>query len=219
MNAQQTGRIAGIFLLLMVAVGIPSVLFRGIDSSLTSSPDFLTTTVEGAKGMKFSILLSFLASIFGLAFTITIYPILNRHRTYLANAMVALWVFQMSVSLVGDICVYMMIEMAQWTSSHGEGLDTFLPMGTMMAKGYMGAHFLGLLGYSGAFVFMNAHLLKFKLVASWMAVWGMVATGLVFTATVLQILDQSVSFYFYGQNGLYMSSFASYMLWKGFKET
>lgn len=218
MTNQQTGRRAAIFLLMMMAVGIPGVLFRGIDSSLVNNPELLNLLIDNAPRMKLSILLSFMAGIFGLGFLITAYPVFKAQRSYLALALLSLWVFQMSIAVVGDIFHFIMIEMAQDTVSRGEGLNEFLPIGAMMAKGYIGAHWLALLGYSGAFCFMNAHLWKFGLLPKWLAAWGVAALGIVFTATVLQLFDKDVPFYAYGQNGVYMMTLSIYLLIKGFRE-
>lgn len=218
-NNKKIGRLAGVFLLIMVAVGIPGVLFRGISSSMLENQELLETVLDQSGKMRMSILLSFIAGVFGILFSITAYRVLSPHAKFIATTYLVLWTFQVAIATLGDVCHYVLIESAQFFNDAGRGSEEFLPFATMAVKGYVGAHFLSLVVFSGSFVFLHASFLRFGLLPKWLSIWGMLATGMVFTATWLQIFDQSVSFHFYNQNGLFMIGFTVYMLVKGFKKT
>ncbi len=215
---RRLGRMAGVFLVLMVAVGIPGVLYRGLSSSLLENPDLLGLIIDQSMSMRLSIMFSFFAGIFGLIFSVHVYQVLKPQNSLVATIYLSLWIFQMSIALIGDVSHWILIETAQYANESGVKADGFLMIGAQYIKGYIGAHFLSLITFAGAYVFMHANLYRYKLLPAWLSIWGMVATGIVFTATWLQIFDQSVSFHCYNQNGLFMITFSVYMVIKGFKQ-
>lgn len=213
------GRRAGVFLILMVAVGIPGVLFRGVGSALLDHPDLMAFIVDRSMDMRLSILFSFLAGVFGLVFSVYVYTVVKPHNTWVATLYLSLWIFQMSTALIGDVCHWILIETAQYASTVGMISTEFQVIGAQYIKGYVGAHFFSLVIFGGAFVFLHINLIRYGLLPKWLSIWGVLATGIVFTVTWLQIFDQSVSFHFYSQNGLFMITFSVYMVIKGFKAT
>ena len=216
---RKEGQLAGLFLLAMVAMGIPGVMFRGISSTMLEDPNLLSNLLDGTLEMRLSILLSFLAGIFGLLFSVKAYQVLRPHSQFAAVFYLALWIFQAAIATIGDVSHYILLESAQLANSKNLDLASFTQIGAIGVKGYVGAHFLSLIIFSGSFVFLHANFLKYGLLPKWLSIWGMLATGTVFTVTWLQIFDQSVSFHFYNQNGLFMLTFTAYMLIKGFRES
>ncbi len=216
-NHRAEGRKAGIFLLIMVLAGIPGVLFRDVGSSMLEDPDLLNSLLDKSQGMRLSIFLSLAAGVSGLLFSVTVYRAVSSYSKFVAITFLSLWITQMAIASVGDVFVYMLSESAQYANETG-ATDGFLSMAALAVKGYIGAHFLSLILFSGSFVFLHANLMRFGLLPKWLTIWGMLAPGAVFFATWMQIFDQSVSFHFYNQNGLFMLSFTTYMLIKGFSE-
>lgn len=216
-NNLKLGRLAGFFLIMMVLAGMPAVMLRGINSSMLENPDLLATVIEKSNTMRLSILLSFTAGVFGVFFSVTAYQVLSRHSKFSAVTFLTLWIIQVAVAIMGDVFHYTLLESAQYVDDLTMGTDSLLPIAAVSVKGYIGAHFLSLILFSGSFVFLHTHFMKFGLLPKWLTIWGILASGIVFIVTWLRIFDWSVSFYFYNQNGLFMLGFTTYMLIKGFK--
>ncbi len=213
---RKIGRLAGVCLLVMVGSGIPGVLFRNIGSAYLKNPELLQSLVENSMEIRLSIFLSFVAGISGVLFSIVIHQFIKPYSSFAAKVILTLSIVHISVSFVGDIFHYTLLESVHFTEK-SDGID-ILPIASLSIYGYFGAHFISLIIYSGTFVFMHSQFLRFRLLPIWFASWGMIAAGLVFIATWLQVFDQSVSFHFYNQNGLFMIAFTIYMLIMGFKE-
>lgn len=141
----------------------------------------------------------------------------SHHSKFIAATYLSLWIFQVAVATVGDVFHYILLETAQLVNDSTIGGESFQSIAAISVNGYIGAHFLSLIVFSGSFVFLHAHFMKYGLLPKWLTIWGILATGIVFTVTWLRIFDQSVSFHFYNQNGLFMLGFTIYMLIKGFK--
>ncbi|MCR9253367.1 MAG: DUF4386 domain-containing protein [bacterium] len=218
-NNKKIGRIAGVFLFLMMAAGLPGVMYRGLGSSMLENQDLLKFIVDSSGEMRLSIFLSVSAGIMGTIFSVIVYKVLKQHSTITATLFLGLWLIQVAISLVGDVSHYVMLETAQYLNDTNQSTQDFLPFAALGIKGYIGSHFLGLLFFSGSFVLIHSQFLRFELLPKWISIWGMLATGTVFTVTWLQIFDQDVSFYFYQQNGIFMLSFTAFMLIKGFSNT
>ena len=214
---KKMGRLAGVFLLLMVGTGIPGVLFRGISGSMLENQELSSTLTEQSADMRISILLAFVAGVFGILFSVTAYRVLSPHSKFVATTYLVLWIFQVAIATMGDACHYVLLETAQFFEETERGGEDFLAIASISIKGYAGAHYLSLIIFSGSFVFLHANFMKFGLLPKWLTIWGMLATGTVFTVTWLRIFDESVSFHFYNQNGLFMIGFTVYMLLKGFR--
>lgn len=216
-NNTKLGRLAGLALLLMVLTGIPGVMFRGITSSMLENPDLLSSIIEQSSSMRASILLSFVAGIFSIVFSVAAYQVLSQHAKFIATMYISLWIIQVAVALIGDVSHYMLLEVAQLAHEDSISKTSFLSAAALSVNGYIGAHFLSLIFFSGSFVFLHAHFMKYDLLPKWLTIWGMLATGTVFIVTWLRVFDHYVSFHFYNQNGLFMIGFTAYMLIKGFK--
>ena len=105
-NNTKTGRLAGLFLLLMVLVGIPGVMFREISSSMLQNPDLLSLLIEKSSSMRLSILLSFIAGVFSILFSVISYQVLSSHSKFVATTFLSLWIVQVAIAMVADVCHY-----------------------------------------------------------------------------------------------------------------
>lgn len=82
----------------------------------------------------------------------------------------------------------------------------------------MWSHLLALILYSSTNFLLLWFLFRSKMIPKFLAVWGMLAMVVVFTASWLQILGISVSMYAYYQNGINFMFFIAWLIVKGFKE-
>ncbi len=218
MNYQKTGRILGMLFLLIVLIGAGGLSQRGLSTSLVADPDFLDLVNEQAFAMRISILADVLASAIGIFIAVFLYPLLKKHYGGIAIAYLALWVLQSAIAFIGDISHLSLISLSQeYTTTSAMDNGYHSTIGSMLVEDYFWSHFLSLIIYATGAWLLYFVLLKVKLVPQWLALWGMLAVTIVFTVTWLQIFDQSVSFNFYLQNGVFMICFIIWLLIKGFK--
>lgn len=218
-NTKQLGRSIGLLMIGIILVGIPSTLFRGISTSMTKNPDFLTIVFERSQEMKFTILFDMIAS----ALWLVVAGVMLKHiKTYsrpIAYIFLGLLLVFLATIVFGDISHLSLISLAEHYSL-SQTLDNkvFNALGFIKVKDYIWSHLLSLILYSSANFLLLWFLFKSKMVPRFLAVWGMLAMTIVFTASWLQIVGVSVSMYAYYQNGINFIFFISWLLIKGFRE-
>ena len=218
MNYQKTGRVVGLLFLMIFVVGVASLNLRGLSTSLMDSSTFLSDVHEAAPQMRWSVFLDVVAGALGIAIAIVVYPLLKSHHRSLALAYLGIWILQAVIALVGDISHLSLLSLSKDFISQGaEAPHYYTILGRTLVEDYFWSHLLSLIAFSvGAWIFYYA-LVTYKMIPAWLGVWGMLAVTIVFTVTWLQIFDRTVSFYFYMQNGLFMLTFITWLLIKGFK--
>lgn len=75
---QKTGRTVGFLLLLIMALGIPSVMLRGLSTSMVASPDFLNEIFQNSFQMRIAVLLDILTSALWLIIALLLFPIIKK---------------------------------------------------------------------------------------------------------------------------------------------
>lgn len=217
-NAKQLGRAIGLLMFGLIVVGIPSTLFRGISTALTKNPDFLTIVFEKSQEMQFTILFDMIAS----ALWLVVGGIMLQHiKTYskpMAYIFMGLLTVFLATIVFGDISHLSLISLAEQHVLSETPNNLFNDLGFIKVKDYVWSHLLSLILYSSANFLMLWFLFKSKMVPRFLAVWGMLAMTIVFTASWLQIFGISVSMYAYYQNGINFIFFISWLIIKGFKE-
>lgn len=87
-STKNTGRIAGVLLLITIVAGGMSLDLRGLSTSLTESENFLKTIFENSVYMKLSIILDLVAIGSWVGISVMLFPILK-----LYSKSMALWFF------------------------------------------------------------------------------------------------------------------------------
>lgn len=214
---QKLGRIVGILLVLVIAVGVPSLSLRGLSGLDTSDPNYLQLLYENALNTRYAVVLDILSSTIWLAIVLLLFKRIKEYDIKLALAILSIWLINFGIVIYGDISTLSLLELAQhYALETGFPTDVLMTLGDLKIEDYYGSHFLALISYATATFLFYYFLLKSKYIPAWLAIWGMLAMTLVFSASWANIFKLDVSFYFYSQNGIHLILFMGWLLFKGF---
>ena len=211
------GRIVGVLFVLIILLGSTSLNFRGLNSTLLESDNMLQQVYEQSFTMKLSIIFNLVAGLIWFWIAVYLYPFIKTISRSLAFWYIGLWIMQFGAALMGDIAHLSLINLSQQVHSLGTAdLELYNIMGRVLINEYFWGHFFSLMGYSSATFILFIVFFKGRWVPRFLAIWGMAAMTSVFSATVAQIFDVDVSFWFYQQNGLHFIFMTLWLLVKGF---
>ena len=215
---KKQGRIVGVLFVLIILLGSTSLNFRGLNSSLLGADDLLQQVFEQSFQMKLSILLNLTAGLLWLGIAIYLYPFVKNISRALAMWYVGLWIIQFGAALMGDIAHLSLINLSQQVQSvTTTDLNVYNTMAKVLINEYFWGHFFSLMGYSSATFLLFTAFFKGQWIPRFISIWGMVAMTSVFSASVAQLLDIKVSFWFYQQNGIHFIFLTLWLLIFGFK--
>ncbi|MEK6152414.1 DUF4386 domain-containing protein [Flavobacteriaceae bacterium 3-367] len=221
MNAnKKLGRIIGVLLLIVVISGAPGTLLRGLSRSLYETPDFLDQVSQNAVQMRFSVLLDMIASSLWVGISIVLYPLIKQYRHSLALAFFGLWIANIAITISGNMSHLSLLSLSEeylGTAASDQGVLNAI--GMVKIEEYFWSHFMSLMLYSSASLFLFYFFLKTRLVPRFLSVWGMVAVSGVFLACWSNIFGQSVPMYVYMHNGLHIISLIIWLLVRGFNSS
>ena len=120
------------------------------------------------------------------------------------------------ITLSNAIHVSMLSVAADFAASNGGSPMHFLTLAKMHYDAYYWVHFLMLMLYSVGGGVLYFFLFRTHLVPKWLAVWGLLASLVVFLGGALQLGEISVSILFFVQNGIFVLTFVVYLLIFGF---
>ncbi|MGW9686640.1 DUF4386 domain-containing protein [Flagellimonas sp. 2504JD1-5] len=214
---QKTGRIIGFLLLLIMLSGIPSVMFRGLSTSMVNSPNFLNQIFENAMEMRVSVLLDVFASSLWVVAATLLFPLIKKFNHRLAMAFFGIWMVYFAIIIHSNISHLSLLSLSQEFVTAGVTDTTyFATAGLLKIEDYFWAHFFAIMFYASAAFMFYYFLFRTKLVPRFLSIWGMVAISIVFVACWLNIFDLNVSFHFFSQNGLHMIVLMGWLIAKGF---
>ncbi|WP_133248443.1 DUF4386 domain-containing protein [Flagellimonas aquimarina] len=214
---QKTGRTVGFLLLLIMALGIPSVVLRGLSTSMVTSPDFLNEIFQNSFQMRIAVLLDILTSALWLLIALLLFPIIKKYKNSFALWFFGIWLVQFAVIIFSNISHLSLLSLSkEFVIAEGADTGYFSTLGLLLIEEYFWAHFMSLMLFATAAFSLYYFLFQTKLVPRFLSVWGMVAISLVFLASWLNIFEVNTSFYFYSQNGIFMVVFMGWLIAKGF---
>lgn len=218
-NTKQLGKTIGILLIVVITTGIPSTLFRGLSTSFSRSPEFLETLANGKAMFPFVVLLSFIASLAWLIIVALVFPVMKKYNYSMTLLFMGLWILCFSMSLYGDVVHLSLFALAKEAGQ--ESIATiahFKAFGFLKVQDYIWAHFITLVLYTSATLIFFYYLYKTKLVPRLLSVWGLVAVGVVFIASWLNIFGLHTGEYPFMHNGVHMIVLTIWLTIKGFKQ-
>lgn len=219
-NAKLLGRTIGVLLIVIIATGIPSTLFRDLSTSLARKPDFLKTVLNGSTSVPFVVLLSFVASLTWLIIVVLIFPLIKKYNYSMALLLMVLWTISFAVGLYGDLSHLSLLSISKEAEGASSSMaENFRALGFLKVKDYIWSHFITLVLYSSATSIFFYYLFKTKLIPRFLSGWGLLAMGIVFTASWLNLFGIYTTEYPFMHNGLHMITFTTWLTIKGFKES
>nr|WP_298790452.1 DUF4386 domain-containing protein [uncultured Allomuricauda sp.] len=214
---QKTGRNIGFLLLLIMLIGIPSVMFRGLSTSLPDSPNFLSQIFENAMEMRVAILLDILVCVLWVVIATIIFQLIKKFNRRLAIGFFGIWMTYSAIIIFSNISHLSLLSLSQeFVNVQVVNAEYFMIAGRLKVEDYFWAHFFGIMLYATAAFIFYYFLFKNRLVPRLLSGWGMIAISIVFVACWLNIFDLNVSFHFFSQNGIHMIVLTGWLIAKGF---
>ncbi len=214
---KNTGRIVGFLFLLTVITGGWGTAIRGLSGARDNIIAFLNSVSENASQMKLAIGLDMLGSAIAVLIAIYLYPIIKKYSERLAITYVGIAFITFSIITISNVIHWSLISVgANYVDTASEA-PHFATLGIMHYEAYYWAHFLLLMCYAIGGSVLYYALFKIKLIPLWLAVWGLLAQTIVFIGAALSILDISVPFYLFLQNGVFILTFILFLLIMGFR--
>ena len=215
---KNTGRVLGVFFLLTFISGVIGTINRGLSGAGSDIGEFLTSLSENAQTMNLSIGLDMVASLLSVWIAVFLYPWMKKWNERAALAYLALSIVSLGVISMSNMVHAGLLSLGEdYASSNSAVISHFGTLASMGVDAYYWAHFLVLSIYGISGLILHFFLGKTKLVPIWLAVWGFLASTLVFFGGSLQLSGLSVSFYLFAQNGIFMLAFMGWLLAMGFR--
>ncbi|MEM9076086.1 MAG: DUF4386 domain-containing protein [Bacteroidota bacterium] len=211
------GRITGILLFAIVALGIPAMNFRNLFTSMVWSPGLLEHIFENNLQIRISIFLDLIVSGLWLSLAIWLLPIIKQFREGLAYWFLAIWILHFAVVLFGLISELSLLSLADvFSNSSKTSEEILVGLGTLNLEEYFWSHYLAILLFSTAMVSLYYVFYRTKLIPRFLSIWGMIAISIVFVACQLAIFNIKIDFTFFAQNGVYLLVLIGWLIAKGF---
>nr|WP_299343688.1 DUF4386 domain-containing protein [Allomuricauda sp.] len=216
----KTGRIVGIMLFTVVALGIPALNLRSFSSSMAWSPGLLEHVFENDLQIRISIFLDILVSGIWLALAIFLVPVIKQFRSGFAYWFLGIWTFHFAIVVFGIVTELSLLSLAEAFSIHPElEENTLVALATLKVEEYFWIHYFSIMLFAVAMWSLYYVFLRTQLIPRLLSAWGLVAISIVFVACWLAIFNQQISFAFFGQNGAHLLVLIGWLLAKGFKAT
>ena len=214
---KNSGRIVGFLFLLAAIAGGWGTSIRGLSGARDNIVAFLNSVVENANQMKLAIGLDMLGSAIAVLITIYLYPIIKKYSARLAIAYVGVGLISFTIITISNVIHWSLISLGTNFADTTVEAPHFATLAIMHYEAYYWAHFLLLMCYAIGGSVLYYSLFKIKLIPLWLAVWGLLASSIVFAGGALQLADIPVSFYLFVQNGVFVLIFIGYLLVMGFR--
>ncbi|WP_435622731.1 DUF4386 domain-containing protein [Flagellimonas sp.] len=211
------GRITGVLLFTIVALGIPAMNLRNLFSSMAWTPSLLEHIFENTFQIRISIFLDLVVSGLWLSLAIWLFPVIKQFRKGFAYWFLGIWTLHFAVVLFGLISELSLLSLADvFANSSGTSEEMLIGLGTLNLEEYFWSHYLAVLLFSTAMLSLYFIFYQTKLIPRFLSVWGMIAISIVFVACQLALFNIKVNFTFFGQNGVHLLVLIGWLLAKGF---
>jgi hypothetical protein len=215
---KQTGRITGILLLIIFALGV--TVFQVLQGPTLFADDFLTSTSLHSDEIILSVLLMFLSGAIDIIIAIIILPIINRQNQRLGFLYLAFCIVSFIVMSVDNISVLSMLEVSkEYMNGKTADLAFLKTMGTVAFQNHWWTHHLSLL-VSCLPAFVLFYTMYFtRLVPRAISLFGILAVALMFAEMLLTLFGKGLGMNMLLPIALAQLIFPIWLLIKGFSES
>ncbi len=213
------GRRLGLLFLATFIAGATGTVYRGLSGTDRNSTEFLDHVVENSNTMQLAIGLDILASAIAVFIAIYLFPLIRKLNNQLAIGYVGIAMINFVVIILTNVIHISLLSVASdFGALETDSITHFITLAKMHYDAYYWVHFLMLMLYSIGGSVLYYFLYRARLVQRWLAVWGLLASVIVFLGGALQIANIDVSFWFFAQNGIFMLVFIGYLIAVGFRQ-
>ena len=214
------GRLLGLLFLASAIAGATGTAYRGLSGADVNSAEFLNHVLENTATMHLAIGLDMLGSAIVVFIAIYLFPLIRKLTAQLAIAYVGIAMINFVVITLSNVIHISLLSVASdFGASETESITHLITLAKMHYEAYYWVHFLMLMLYSVGGSVLYYFLYRTRLVHRWLAVWGLLASLIVFLGGALQMAGIAVSILFFVQNGIFMLTFMGYLLLFGFRKT
>lgn len=211
---KHTGRLTGLLFLATFIAGVIGTINRGLTDGEAGTAEFISNLVATISQMKLAIGLDTLTGMITIIISIFLYPLMEKFSKRLAIAYVLVTAINFTIVTLSNSLHLSLIYLVDSDQTS----DIILPLSSMFYNAYYSLHFLILILYSFNGATLYYFMIKSRLMHQWIGIWGLVASFFVFIGGLLQLLEFSVPFVLFAQNGIFMLVFICYLLVAGFRE-
>ena len=211
---KNTGRIVGLFFLLVFVIGI--IVYQFLQGPVLFSDDFLTSTSENSNKIIVSILLLFLSGIISVVIAAILLPIFKKYSITLAFLYVAFSILSFIAISIDNISVLSMLELSlEYSKNETENSDLLNILGSVFYKKHWWSHYLSLLISCFPVFILYYVLFISKLVPKFISIVGILAVILMFIEILCSIFGQSISMNMLLPIGLIQLFLPLWLIFKG----
>lgn len=216
MTLQHSGRIIGVLLLIQFALGVTTL--QVLTAPLSGEGGYLLNGAGIGRQLGVSVLLSLFGGVLAIAIAAVAYPVFKRYGERLALAVVLMALWTVGISAVEQAGVLSMRAFsdayALASIAQREVFDTLAVAGASLRNG---THYVGLLVAGAELALWYFCLLRFSLLPSPIAVFGLLAVALQLYSISLPILGGEVSFLLLAPLGLAQLAQSGWLIVFGFR--
>lgn len=189
-TTRKTAIVVGI---LFIVATVASLIASGLTGPILGAPEYLAQADANGNRMIVGTLLSFIGAAASAGIAIALYPVLKRYHEDLALGAVGFRLIEGVFYLVGALCQLALVPLGrEFVQAGGQAQDAayFQTLGALLRAAHDLASFVfavlafclgGLLYY---LVFYQA-----RLIPRWLSAWGLIALGLLLSATFVTLFD------------------------------
>ncbi|WP_340199479.1 DUF4386 domain-containing protein [Ascidiimonas sp. W6] len=215
---KNSGRLLGLLFLVSVITGGAGTALRGLSGIDANTVDFLLELIKSSSQMKQAIYLDMFGSALGVAIAIFLYPFIKKFSTRMALAYTGIAFINFTIITLSNVIHISLLTVAsEFEMGGGSNPEDYTILSSMLYEAYYWIHFIMLILYAVGGMVLYFFFFKTKLVHQWLAIWGIIASLIVFAGGALQLAAQSVSFLLFLQNGIFVLCFILYLLILGFR--
>lgn len=215
---KKSGRLLGLLFLASVITGATGTALRGLSGIDANTTGFLLEIIKSTSQMKQAIYLDMFGSALGVAIAVFLYPFIKKFSVRMALTYTGIALVNFAIITLSNVIHIALLNVAsQFEMAGGSNPENYTVLSSMLHDAYYWIHFIMLILYAFGGVVLYFFFFKTKLVHQWLAVWGIIASLIVFAGGALQLADQNVSFLLFIQNGIFVLSFIVYLIILGFR--
>jgi hypothetical protein len=212
---KQIGRITGVLLLIIFALGV--TFFQVLQGPSLFADDFLTSTSLHSSEIILSVLFMFLSGGIDIIIAILILPIINRQSQRLGYLYIAFCIVNFISLSIDNTSVLSMLEVSrEYVNGENADLAFLKTMGTVAFQNHWWTHHLSLL-LSCLPTFVLFYIMYFtRLVPRAISLFGILAVALMFAEMLLTLFGKGLGMNMLLPIALAQLIFPIWLLVKGF---
>lgn len=187
-TTRKTALVAGVLFIVATAA---SLIGSGLTGPILSAPEYLAQAAANGNRMIIGALLSFIGAAASAGIAIALYPLLRRYHEGLALGAVGFRLIEGVFYLVGALCQLALVPVGRDFARAGvQDAAPFLALGALLRAAHdLAAFVFAVLAFCLGGLLYYLVFYQTRLIPRWLAAWGLIALGLLLSATFATLFD------------------------------